>query len=486
MDKDLVVLAFHLAGGLGPGNKRKILEFYREPEILFSLEESDFRSDTWIRKATNVDTEKNQNHLFLENTQENANIESQNIEGPKIKAPSIIEEKLKGLEREEQKRISDSDDFKEFWTLKRKKWLQEEWVVKKKLLFQKAEKELEKVEKLKAKMTHLFSLDYPKALEQIEDSPIVLYYKGKLSSEDFSSVSVVGSRTSSWNGLRNGYDLAFDLADRGVTVVSGIAKGVDSKAHIGALEAGGRTIGVLGCGIDRIYPKENRELYEQIIHSGCILSEFPVGTPPIQRNFPIRNRVIAGLSVATVLVEASRDSGALYTAKYALGYGREVYAFPGPANSPNYSGTHWLIQNGAVLIENSEDLLRDLSLVLNLETKLETKVDRNIERKNERIMKKKASFTNSNTSSKETSILKKKSLKKGTLEKREQKKKKESPNVSLLDKESKKILDSLGVSQKSLDQVVEKTGFPIDRVLTLLMELEMKGYCIQESGQYFI
>jgi DNA processing protein len=175
-------------------------------------------------------------------------------------------------------------------------------------------------------------------------------------------VAMVGTRAASYYGLKAARRLALELAERGVTVVSGLARGIDTAAHQGALEGGGRTWAVLGCGPDVVYPAENRELYRRIAEQGALISEFPLGAPPEAKNFPIRNRIISGLSLAVVVVEAGEKSGTHITVRYALDQGREVMAVPGPVDAPTSLGPHRLIQEGAKLVQRVEDILAELRL----------------------------------------------------------------------------------------------------------------------------
>lgn len=202
--------------------------------------------------------------------------------------------------------------------------------------------------------------NYPLRLDEIPDPPPVLWVKGLIESADQLAVSLVGSRVASENGLRSARRLAREGGQMGLTIVSGLAKGIDAQAHCGALEAGGRTLAVLGNGLDWVYPRENAKLYERIPAAGALISEFPPETRPLPIHFPRRNRVIAGLSLAVVVVEAGQRSGALITARQALEMNREVMAMPGPAGSPAASGANNLIKNGAALVENMSEVLAEI------------------------------------------------------------------------------------------------------------------------------
>ena len=201
---------------------------------------------------------------------------------------------------------------------------------------------------------------YPLRLAEIPEPAPILWVKGRLCSTDQYSVGLVGSREASRDGLKSARRLAGEGARMGLTIISGLAKGVDAEAHWGALENGGRTLAVLGCGLDWVYPKENARLYEKIVESGALISEFTPEIRPIPANFPRRNRVIAGLSLAVVVVEAGQRSGALITARQALEMNREVMALPGPAGADFAKGANGLIKNGAALVENMAEVLAEI------------------------------------------------------------------------------------------------------------------------------
>jgi DNA processing protein len=206
--------------------------------------------------------------------------------------------------------------------------------------------------------------DYPRRLLEIEQPPPVVYLKGEIETGDEWAVAVVGTRRVTAYGRQVAEEIAGTLARNGITVISGLARGVDSIAHQAALNAGGRTIAVLGSGVDRIYPPENRRLAEQIIEHGSIVSDYAPGTPPDASNFPPRNRLISGLSLAVVVVEAGHKSGALITASFAADQGREVFAVPGNITSPGSKGTNRLIRDGAVPLLSPEQVLETLELTM--------------------------------------------------------------------------------------------------------------------------
>lgn len=212
-----------------------------------------------------------------------------------------------------------------------------------------------------ATIVTLEDADYPKLLREIADPPLALYSRGSLPAEEV-VVAIVGSRHASLYGMQTAERLGYELALRGITVVSGLARGVDSASHRGALEAGGRTVAVLGSGLANLYPPEHRELADQIAGQGAVISEYPMEATPEPYHFPRRNRIISGLSLGVVVVEAAARSGALITAGCALEQGREVFAVPGPITTPTSQGTHHLLKDGAQLVMSVEDILEELRL----------------------------------------------------------------------------------------------------------------------------
>jgi len=198
---------------------------------------------------------------------------------------------------------------------------------------------------------------YPALLRQISDPPPVIYISGKKELLLKDSVAMVGSRAATIYGRRTAHSLAANLTRFSVVVVSGLALGIDAEAHSGCLSAGGETIAVLGCGLDVVYPRQNRDLYRKITEQGVLVSEYPLGTQPEGFRFPARNRIIAGLSKGVVVVEAAKRSGSLITAQLALDYGREVFAVPGQVDSHKSAGAHWLLQQGAKLVQRAEDIV---------------------------------------------------------------------------------------------------------------------------------
>jgi DNA processing protein len=272
---------------------------------------------------------------------------------------------------------------------------------------------------------------YPQRLKEIDQSPPVLYVRGALTKEDSWAVAVVGTRRVSSYGRQVAEELASFLASNGVTVVSGLARGVDAIAHQSALKAGGRTIAVLGCGVDRIYPPEHTQLAEKMMSCGALLSDYAPGTPPDGSNFPPRNRIISGLSMATVVVEAGETSGALITAQFAIDQGREVFAVPGNILAPQSKGTNRLIAQGARPMLSVRDLLD----VLNL-----TRVTE------QRFVRK----------------------------------------VLPADEIESKLMSVLTHEPLHMDEIRNQTGLPIERVSATLVMMELKGLVRQVGGLNYV
>jgi DNA processing protein len=225
--------------------------------------------------------------------------------------------------------------------------------------------ELTRIEKSGVRVVTRDDPEYPKNLREIYDPPLVLYAKGTLLESERMAIAVVGSRRTTLYGQEMARKLAFQLARVGVTVVSGLARGIDTEAHRGALQAKGRTVAAIGCGIDTVYPPENKKLADQIVErGGAVVTEFPFGVKPDKQNFPMRNRIISGWSLGVIVVEANLKSGALITAAQASEQGRQVFAVPGRADSVLSRGTNRLIQDGAKLTEDVEDVLSEFEYLL--------------------------------------------------------------------------------------------------------------------------
>ena len=224
------------------------------------------------------------------------------------------------------------------------------------------ERELALAARLGVRLVTRDDTEYPAVLRTIPDPPLALYVRGALGPADAAAVAMVGARHASAYGLACADQLSYDVALRGITVVSGLARGIDAAAHAGALKASGRTLAVLGSGLARLYPPEHAALAERIAQHGAVISEYPLETPPLPEYFPRRNRLISGLSLGVVVVEASQRSGALITVDCALEQGREVFAVPGPMTAVTSQGTHHLLKQGARLVTSVEDIVEELGL----------------------------------------------------------------------------------------------------------------------------
>ncbi|MBU0501707.1 MAG: DNA-processing protein DprA [bacterium] len=275
---------------------------------------------------------------------------------------------------------------------------------------------------------------YPPLLKNIYDPPLNLYVKGDPSLLKKKAIAIVGTRRASHYGREIAKKLAFDLASLGLTVVSGLASGIDTAAHQGALEAGGKTLAVFGCGVDVIFPSANRVLARDIAASGALISEYPLEAPTSKSNFPRRNRIISGLSVGTIVIEGDYKSGAMITAKCAVDQGREVFAVPGDIRSDLSNGPHWLIKQGAKLVERVEDVVEELGMIMP-----------------ERC-------EGSGVRGEETR----------------------------LSADEQKIVACLSLEPKHIDFIALETKFPVAQVSGLLMILEVKKVVQQLPGKVFV
>jgi len=310
-----------------------------------------------------------------------------------------------------------------------------------------AEKEVAKASKADCELLPFDSEDYPPLLKQIPDSPLLLYVRGDKKALSRHGVAVVGSRRPSAYGSSVAHRLAHDLAQRQLVVTSGLARGVDSAAHRGALEALGKTVAVLGSGIDVIYPRENKRLAEDVAKSGAIVTEFPLGTGPTPENFPIRNRIISGLSLGVVVVEAAEYSGSLITARLALEQNREVYAVPGNITSAQSFGPNHLIKQGAKLVDQWVDVIEEFPAEVRLE------------------LLSPGEATGGEPIAPQTASL----------------------FAALLTPEQKTVLEVLRADQALfVDDIVSQSSISHPRVLTALLELEMNGLIRQLPGKNFI
>ena len=332
------------------------------------------------------------------------------------------------------------------------------------------ERELELINKYGCQVLTLYDDAYPQHLKVIDVPPLVLYIKGELTPEDSLSISLVGSRNAKDYGRKVSYQLSYQLAQRGLTVVSGLARGIDTSAHRGALEAGGRTLAVMGNGLGVIYPASNRDFVKKIEASGALISEFPIGVKPKPGNFPRRNRIISGLTLGTVVVEASNRSGALITARLAAEQGREVFAVPGEIFSELSAGTHKLINDGAKLINNVDDLLNELPqhAVNQIQPAAST------------------SSVDIETGSSQAASVESRVPKLTTMPppSEAQQPAPIAPPPDLTADE-RTVFDAIGVPSSHIDTIVRTTQLPISQVSSVLLMLELKGIIQQLPGKQF-
>ena len=298
-------------------------------------------------------------------------------------------------------------------------------------LWEVVDKQIKVLEEKDINIVSLHGFSYPEMLREIEDAPVVLYMKGDLQPQDRYAIAIVGSRKPTPYGTSVAENISGELASMGFTIVSGMARGIDSISHKGALRAGGRTIAALGSGLDVPYPSENKGLMDKIAVSGCVISEFPPGTSPDRENFPRRNRIISGLSLGVLVIEATSDSGSLITTGYALEQGREVFAVPGNITASNSVGTNELIKRGAILTRRAEDIVEELAPVL-----------------------------------------------KGFI------RSKEKAKIEVTDEE-KNLCNILSGEPKHIDSISRESGLPTSKVLEILLGLELKGAIKQTMGNRF-
>lgn len=299
-----------------------------------------------------------------------------------------------------------------------------------------ADRELRLIECYNLKVITIKDENYPTNLKSIPDPPPVLYIKGEILPRDSRSISIVGARKATDYGKRVANELSIELALRGFTIVSGMAHGIDSTAHNGAISASGRTLAVMGNGLDIVYPAENVELFKKIVDHGAVISEFPIGTRPKKERFPVRNRIISGLSLGTVVVEASKTSGSLITANLALEQGREVFAVPGPIYSVTSKGTNDLIKQGAKLVGSVEDILEELSNYT-----FEKITNYPLERP-------------------------------------------DPTELNLMDEEMK-VLNAIGELPIHVDEIIRKSNLSMSKVSSALVMLELRGLINQLPGMMF-
>src|SRR5947209_4427172 len=308
--------------------------------------------------------------------------------------------------------------------------------------FKRAEKELASVRKIAGcTLLNWTEPEYPQTLLQIYDPPVLLYVRGDLQVLNLPSLSIVGTRKPTLYGSQMAQRLGRDLAVRGIVIVSGLARGIDAIAHQGALAVGGRAIGVLGTGIDVCYPKENKKLYEKVLENGAILSEFPMGTHPSPENFPIRNRIVAGMPLGAIIVEGAQYSGSLITARLAMEFGREVFGVPGNVTQPVSFAPNQLIKQGAKLVTCAEDVIEELPTPV------------------------RAALTQAmQPETGQANLL----------------------VAASLNPSEKKLYELLSAEEPvPIDDIVERSGLNSSEVLATLFDLEMKGIIRQLPGKQF-
>lgn len=304
----------------------------------------------------------------------------------------------------------------------------------------------------RVRLLTLADADYPPGLRWIADPPSVLYIRGQLTSVHQLALAVIGSRKPTPYGKLSAQRFSQMLAERGYAVVSGLARGIDSLAHRGALQAGGQTIAVLGSGINVVYPPENQGLFEQICSQGAALSEFPLNTKPDRWNFPRRNRIISGLSLGILVIEAAANSGSLHTARYALDQGREVFAVPGRINDPNSRGTNGLIKKGAKLVETIDDILDELPEQIRTSAQqVRTSVQQ---------VEDGGGVTELPSSP--------------------------EPVPTDLSPQEAQILASLSPDETHIDAIMETCQLPVHVVAGILLTLELRGLVQQFPGKFFV
>lgn len=288
---------------------------------------------------------------------------------------------------------------------------------------------LKKVKENDIKVYTIDEEEYPNNLKNIYDPPPVLYVRGNIETRDEYAIAVVGSRKASDYGLKTGEKIGMGLAEAGITVVSGMALGIDSAAHKGALKSGGRTIAVFACGLSYVYPKSGYNLAKEIIKHGAVISEYPLGIAAVPQNFPARNRIISGMSKGVIVVEANEQSGSLITADFALEQGRDVFAVPGNIGAPNSKGTNELIKNGAKLVASMDDILEEYGIEM-IDSKILAEAED-------------------------------------------------------LDEIEKRILAFINSSGKSMDDIIEYIDMETGIILSKVIQLEIKGKIKQIDGIYY-
>jgi len=312
----------------------------------------------------------------------------------------------------------------------------------KKESFKRAEKELDGVRKISnCRLLNWTEQEYPQTLLQIYDPPVLLYVRGDVQVLNLPSLSIVGTRRPTLYGTQMAQRLGRELAARGLMIVSGLARGIDAIGHQGALDANGRAIGVLGTGIDVCYPKENKKLYEKVLERGAIITEFPLRTHPAPENFPVRNRIVAGMPLGVVVIEGAQYSGSLITARLAMEFGREVFGVPGNVTQPVSFAPNQLIKQGAKLVTNADDVIEELPTPVRA-----------------------ALVQAEQPEAEQRNLL----------------------AAASLNGSEKKLYELLNADEpKPIDDIVEHSGLNSSEVLATLFNLEMKGIIRQLPGKQF-
>ncbi|MBW2094858.1 MAG: DNA-protecting protein DprA [Deltaproteobacteria bacterium] len=298
------------------------------------------------------------------------------------------------------------------------------------------EQEMKRIEQIGARIIPFPDSSYPSLLREIHDPPVLLYSRGKPIPPGQHFIAIVGSRNATDYGRRTAQKIALGLTENGIGISSGLARGVDASAHWGCVRGQGFTIAVLGTGVDIRYPRSNAKLFEKVLEQGAVVSEFPLGTAPEPKNFPMRNRIISGVSRGVVVVEATRQSGSLITAGLALEQGRDVFAVPGSVDSFKSRGPHFLIKQGAKLVEHAEDILSEIGYFYAPDNQ---GADEDVER----------------------------------------------PGVRL-EPEEKRVFDCLGPYPMHIDQIIRSTGCAPGETSSILTRLELMGLIIQMPGMMFV
>lgn len=333
----------------------------------------------------------------------------------------IFAKELYNIEETENLILSEKEKFCIKESKKQKNWLET----------------YEKTKEQRIGFVTVYEKEYPESLKNISGMPYALFYKGNLLLEkDTLNIGIVGARRCSAYGETMTLKFAEHLAERGIHIISGMARGVDGIAHRGALNVSGRTCAVLGCGVDVCYPKEHRGLYEDIEHRGCLLSEYPPGTPPLGRNFPARNRIISGLSDLLLVMEAKEKSGSLITADMALEQGKDVYALPGNIENELSRGCNRLISQGAGILLGLEELVEELKISGKISEKVESrKVD---------------------------------------------------SDKKVLETEENLVYSCLGLYPKNREEILKETGLSPEQLMRTLVALELKGYMTERPRNNYI